>query len=76
MTKKEICNSNPTVGVYSEGLAGLEIKYIEYDIDDYVYYVALYGNSSYHKSKIYYSDRPYFKFRGRRIHFDEVLRIR
>ena len=74
MTKKEICDSNPTVGVYSEGLAGLEIKYIEYDIDDYVYYVAHYDKESYHKSKIYYDGRLYFNFYGRKIYFDEILR--
>lgn len=74
MTKKEICTNNPTVGVYCDGLAGLEIKYIEYGIDDYVYYIARYGKESYHKSKIYYGHRPHFHFRGRNIYFDEILR--
>lgn len=75
MTKKEICAHNPTTGVYCDGLVGLEIKYIEYGIDDYVYYIARYGKESYHKSKVHYSDRPYFNFYGRRIHFDEIMRV-
>lgn len=74
MTKKEICASNPTIGFYYDGLAGLEIKYIEHDVDDYVYYIARYGEESYHKSKLYHGDRPYFKFYGRKIYFDEILR--
>ena len=43
MTKKEICTNNPTIGFYYDGLAGLEIKYIEHGINDYVYYIAQYG---------------------------------
>ena len=51
-TKKQICESKATVAYYS-GLGGLETKYIEYGIDDYMYlkihyeakncYVRLYG---------------------------------
>lgn len=74
MTKKEVCANNPTIGVYGDGLAGLEIKYIEHDVDDYVYYIAHYGKESCHKSKIYYDEGLYFKFYGRKIYFDEILR--
>lgn len=74
MTKKEICTNNPTIGFYYDGLSGLEIKYIEYGIEGYVYYIAYYGEESYHKSKIYYDDRLYFSFYGRKIYFDEILR--
>ena len=34
-TKKQICESKATVAYYS-GLGGLETKYIEYGIDDYM----------------------------------------
>ena len=75
MTKKEICTNNPTIGFYYDGLAGLEIKYIEHDVEDYVYYIAHYAEDSYHKSQVYYDDDgPYFEFYGRKIHFDEILR--
>ena len=74
MTKKEICTNNPTIGFYYDGLSGLEIKYIEYGIEDYVYYIARYGKESYHRSKIHDGDRAYFKFYGRNIYLDEILR--
>ena len=39
MTKKEYCENRPTVAYYS-GFGGLEVKFIEYGTDDYVYLVA------------------------------------
>ena len=36
MTKKEYCINNKPVAYYS-GLGGLEINYIEYGINDYLY---------------------------------------
>ena len=36
-TKKQVCSNNKAFAYYS-GLGGLEIHYIDYGIDDYVYY--------------------------------------
>ena len=35
MSKKEVCLSNETFAYYS-GFGGVELKYVEYDIDDYI----------------------------------------
>lgn len=61
---------------YFSGFGGLEIKSIEYGIEDYVLYVtgAWNGQGKAHKSKIYYEERPYFKYKGVRIHLDECIR--
>ena len=78
MTKREYCINHHSIAYYS-GFSGLEIKGIEYGIDDYVVFQsgcwgspAIYG---YHKAKIYYTDRPYFMLNGYRIHLDECIRI-
>ena len=54
-TKKQICESKATLAYYS-GLGGLETKYIEYDIDDYMYLVSgvWHGKRAYHRLKIHY----------------------
>ena len=39
MTKRETCNEHPTFAYYS-GLGGLEARFIEYGIDDYLYLIA------------------------------------
>ena len=77
MTKKEkqeIINATAT-GYYS-GFGGIEIKEIRYGIDDYVVFVAGAWCSarSAHIAKIYYTDRPYFLWKGVRIHLDEIIR--
>lgn len=62
---------------YYSGYGGIEIKEIQYGIEDYVVFVAnaWYGKKSVHKAKIYYnSDSTYFKFAGHRIKFSECLR--
>ena len=63
------------IGYYS-GYAGIEIKDILYGIEDYIVFVAgaWCSDKSVHKSKVYYGDRPYFKFNGNRIYLDECLR--
>ena len=54
MSKREQCLNNDTIAYYY-GLGGVEIKYIEYGIDDYIYCVS--GacgstvNKRYHKLK-------------------------
>ena len=77
MTKKEICINNKSVAYYS-GFFGLEIKHIEYGIDDYVIYKYTDGNTvySYHKSVIKYtaSGKTYFVWNNRRIPLNECIR--
>lgn len=77
MTKKEICINNKSVAYYS-GFFGLEIKHIEYGIDDYIYYVigAWNGKPTYHKSKIYYTEKGgYFKCKGIRVPLNDCIRM-
>lgn len=61
-TKKEICTNNKSIAYWS-GANGLEIKHIEYGIDDYVYFVAgaWNGKPTYHKAKIHHgkTDKEY-----------------
>lgn len=39
MTKREICDTRRTIAYYS-GLGGLEVRFIEYGIDDFIYLIA------------------------------------
>lgn len=62
---------------YYRGFCGIEIQNIEYGTEDKVVFTAgeWTGNKSNHKCKIYYNtERPYFKFRGKRIHLDEYIK--
>ena len=73
MTKKEYCTDRPTVAYYS----GLEIKFIEYGIDDHVYLVAgaWNGKKSYHRLKIHYGAKSvYICLFGRRCPLSEFIR--
>jgi hypothetical protein len=56
MNKKEYCMTHESVAYYS-GLNGLEIKGIEYGIDDYIYCVsgAWGGGKGYHRCKVQYT---------------------
>lgn len=62
---------------YFSGFNGLEIKDIEYGVDDYVIYItgAWNGKPKAHKSKVYFTDRPYFICKGIRVHIDECIRM-
>ena len=76
MNKREYMNK-PSVAYYS-GFAGIEIKAVEYGIDDYIVFTAgaWTGKPSIHKSKIYYNSRQvYFKYRGIRIKLDDCIRM-
>lgn len=57
MTKKEVCESHKSIAYYS-GYWWIEIRHIEYGINDYVYRIsnARYPSKwiGYHKSKIFY----------------------
>ena len=75
MNKFESINNKKSVAYYS-GFGGLEIKSIEYGIDDKVEFIvgAWCNKRSAHKVKIHYSNNiPYFKFNGIRIKLDECI---
>ena len=80
MTKKEVCMNNKSIAYYS-GFNGLEIKKIEYDIEDYVYCVSgAWGspkNYGYHKLKVYYgkNGEDYIKLHGYKIPLNECIRM-
>ena len=62
---------------YYSGYNGIEIKKIEYGIENYVIYVsgAFGGEKGVHRSKIYTgSDNFYFMYRGHKINLDECIR--
>lgn len=72
MNKREYCESRESIAYYS-GLNGLEIKGIEYGINDLVYCVSgcWYGGKAaqrFHRCKIYYpangKDSAFFRVRG------------
>ena len=80
MNKREYCESRKSIAYYS-GLNGLEIKGIEYGIDNYIYCVsgALGGSKSFHRCKIYYpvneKDSAFFRVHGYKIPLDECIRM-
>ena len=78
MSKKQMCLNNKSFGYYS-GLGGLELKHIEYGINDYVYCVsgAWCNNKSYHKVKINYDSKgnPYIMVHGYKVPFEEIIRM-
>ena len=79
MNKREQCLNNDTIAYYY-GLGGVEIKHIEYGIEDYVYCVSgVFGspkNHRYHKLKIYNTEKgSYIRLHGYKIPLDECLRV-
>lgn len=81
MTKKEYCMAHESVAYYS-GLNGLEIKGIEYGVNDFVYCVSgcWYGGKAarrFHRCKIYYpiTASAFFRVDGYKIPFDECIRM-
>lgn len=68
----------PTIAYWS-GCGGVEIKNIEYGINDYVVFVAgAWSNKkTVHKARIYYTDneRVYFRYNNYTIHFDDCIRV-
>lgn len=83
MNKREYCESRESVAYYS-GLNGLEIKGIEYGIDDFIYCVSgcWYGGNAarrFHRCKIYYpaneKDSGFFRVYGYKIPLDECIRM-
>lgn len=63
---------------YFSGFAGLEIKEIVYGIEDTVFFVvgAWTGKPEAHRAVIRYTAAgAYFKYRGSRVRFDEIVRM-
>ena len=78
LTKKEVCNNNKSFAYYS-GFGGLELKHIEYGIEDYIYCVsnAWGGAKAYHKLKVYYdnNNNSHIKLNGYKIPLNECIKI-
>ena len=81
MSKKELCENHKTVAYFS-GLNGLEIKWIEYGVDYYIYAVsgAWYGGGKprgYHRVKIQYTrnGNAYFRIHGYRIPLSDCIKM-
>ena len=73
--KLEILNARPIA--YFSGFAGIEIKWVEYGIDDYIIFVAgaWCSNKTAHRTKIYYNgDNAYFRFNNCRISLNDCIR--
>lgn len=83
MNKRQYCESRESIAYYS-GLNGLEIKGIEYGINDFIYCVSgcWYGGKAaqrFHRCKIYYpangKDGAFFRVDGYKIPLDECIRM-
>lgn len=78
MTKRtQAIEKMPTIA-YASTCNGVEIKKIDYGIEDYVICISNAWNDRQnlkaHRLKIYYTDRPYFRLHGYRIYLDECIR--
>lgn len=69
---------NKEYTAYYSGFSGLEIKEIQYGIEDYIIFVAgaWCSKKSVHRSRIRYTaaGRAYFMYNGSRIPLDECIR--
>lgn len=78
MTKNEKqAYINAPYQAYYSGFGGIEIKEIEYGIEDYVIYVAgaWCSKKSVHRAKVYYNgDNSYFEYKGVKIPLNECIR--
>ena len=70
LEKQNYLNKN-TIGYWCDWM-GIELKDIEYGINDYA--IIVIQEKSVHRVKIYYGEREYIRIRGRRLYFDECLR--
>ena len=80
MTAKQYCSNHESLAYFSD-LRGLEIKGIEYGINDYVYCVSgAWGKPSlqgFHHVKVNYTraGRAFIRVNGWTIHLDECIRM-
>ena len=74
MTKSEKQNylNKKTIGYWCDW-RGVEVKDIKYGINDYA--IIVIQEKSVHRVKIYYGIREHIRIRGRRLYFDECLRV-
>ena len=74
MTKLEKQNylNKKTVCYWCDWM-GIELKDIEYGINDYA--IIVIQEKSVHRVKIYYGIREHIRIRGRRLYFDDCLRV-
>lgn len=86
-SKKEYCENKQSIAYYS-GIGGLEIKGIEYGINDFVYFVTGCWDGSwsngkntkrFHHCKIYYPvngrDSAFFMVYGYKVPLDECIKM-
>lgn len=75
-TEKQYYLTLPAVGYWSE-YGGIEVKEIQYGIEDYVIVVsnAWSGKRTVHRVVIHYGENPYMILHGRRHYFSECLRV-
>lgn len=62
---------------YYSGFGGIEIKEIQYGIEDYIIYTAGAWTSqkTAHKSKVYYnSENPFFRYHNYKISLSDCIR--
>ena len=73
MTKSEKQNylNKNTIGYWCDWM-GIELKDIEYGINDYA--IIVIQEKSVHRVKIYYGKRHYIRIYGYRFYFDECFR--
>lgn len=78
MTKREICESKPSIAYYS-GFNGLEVKSIRYGINDENYAVSNAwggGKKKYHRLRIYSNDKGlYIRLDGYTCYLHEFIRM-
>jgi hypothetical protein len=77
MTTKEYCLSSPTIA-YSPILGGIEIKGIEYGIDDFIYATTKTNSTTtFHKLKVYYTDKyTYIRLNGYRCSLLNFIKLK
>ena len=73
MTNREILTAEPVA--YISALGGIEIKHIEYGIEDRIFCVsnAWNGKRTAHKVRVYYSNEPYIILHGLRYKLSEAI---
>ena len=81
MNKRQYCESRESIAYYS-GLNGLEIKGIEYGVNDFVYCVSgcWHGGKAarrFHRCKVQYTRKgaAFIRVHGYRIPLDECIRM-
>lgn len=78
MNKRKYCESRESIA-YCSCFNGLEIKGVEYGIDDYIYCISgAWGDGKgYHRCKVQYTcgGRAFFQVFGHRVPLDECIRM-